>query len=958
MFIAKHSTKLLRVSSSSTDCSKFHTRSNMPNSSTFHRGLFLLITILLLIGTIAAQDTRKTQEDAAARLMSEGLQLVSEGSPASLNKAIAKFESARELIRSLNIPAGEGAVLAALGTVYNLLEQNQKAKEKFQESLPFFRAAAEKKGEATSLLHLGLIHVKLAEMEKAKDYFGRAVSLFAATGDAQGQAIALGTIANLYIFLGKPEELVGFYNQVHKIASATASRESEVATRPELNTIYKVMGQNVLEEPEKAREGLEQLLSVARSLRIRRSEALALLMLGLLHSFEGETQKALEYYEESLPLFRAEHERSGEGAALLGVCMSHVTSGHYQKGFDDCERALTIQRAIGDRHAESLTLKQIAIGERDSGNLATAQTAIESAIATVETVRAKVVNPEFRLSYFADSQDYYEFYIDLLMRLHKQHPDDGYDGKALQASERASARSLLDTLIVANADIREGVDPVLLQREREIQRRLNDKAQGQLQLLSRPHSEAQSEAIAEQIQTLIKDLQQVETEIRRTSPRYAALMQPQPLTLGEIQTQILDPDTRLLEYSLGEERSYVWVVTSSSITSHELPKREEIETAARSFYDLLNARNTRVKQETNDQRTLRIARADAQIPVAAAALSRLVLGPVAGQLGNKRLLIVADDALHFVPFGALPVASGGASTTHRQRRVTKLLIEDHEIVNLPSASLMGVIRSEMAGRTRAPKSLVALADPVFMKNDERVKTDKKLPTTVGTAPMRSEDNDRQLVKAAQDTGIADFGLNIPRLPGTRQEAEQITAMVPAVERRLALDFVASRDTATSAELSQYRYVHFSTHGLLNSLHPELSGLVLSLVNERGEVQDGFLRAHEIFNLKLSPEVVVLSACQTGMGKNVKGEGLVSLTRGFMYAGAPRVIVSLWGVSDWGTTELMVRFYQAMLKEGMRPAAALRAAQVSLMNDKRWASPYYWAPFTLQGEWRLGINMCC
>jgi CHAT domain-containing protein len=930
---------------------KFPTRSNRPNRSAFQRGLFLLITTLLLSGTIAAQDTRKTQEDAAARLMSEGLQLAAEGSPASLNKAIEKFESARVLLKSLKFPAGEGAILAALGTVYNLLEQNQKAIEKYEESLPFFRAAGEKKGEAASLLHLGLIHAKLGEMEKSKDYFDRALSLFRAAGDPHGEAIALSTIAGLYVFLGKPEELVSYYNQVHEISRAKASRESEVATLPELDTIYKVMGQNVMEQPEKAREGLEQLLAVARSLRIRRSEALALLMLGLLHSFEGDTQKALGYYEESLPLFRAEHDRVGEGAALFGVCMSHISSRHYQKGFDDCAKALAIQRAIGDRHAESLTLKQIAIGERDRGNFAAAQTAIESAIANVESVRAKVVDPEFRLSYFAGSQDYYEFYIDLLMRLHKQHPNDGYNGKALQASERASARSLLDTLMEANADIRQGIDPALLQREREIQRRLNARAQSQMQLLSQPHSEAKSKAIAEEIQTLIEDLQQVETEIRRTSPRYAALMQPQPLTLKEIQTQVLDPDTLLLEYSLGEERSYVWVVTSSSITSHELPKREEIETAARRFYDLLNARNTRVKGEIDEQRTVRVEQSDAEIPLAAAALSRMVLAPVAAQLGNKRLMIVADDALHFVPFGALPVASGGPSRPNRQRRVTRPLIENHEIVNLPSASLLKVIRGEMAGRNRARKSLVALADPVFMKNDERVKRDSKVPTSDGTAPVRGEDNGRQLVKAAQDTGIADVGLSIPRLPGTRQEAEQIIAMVPAVERRLALDFVASRDTATSAELSQYRYVHFSTHGLLNSVHPELSGLVLSLVNERGETQDGFLRAHEIFNLKLSPEVVVLSACQTGLGKNIRGEGLVSLTRGFMYAGSPRVIVSLWGVSDWGTTELMVRFYHGMLKEGMRPAAALRAAQVSLMNDKRWASPYYWAPFTVQGEWR-------
>jgi CHAT domain-containing protein len=399
----------------------------------------------------------------------------------------------------------------------------------------------------------------------------------------------------------------------------------------------------------------------------------------------------------------------------------------------------------------------------------------------------------------------------------------------------------------------------------------------------------------------------------------------------------------------------VWVVTSSSITSHELPKRDEIETAARHFYDLLNARNARVKGETNAQRIVRLAQAEAEIPVAAAFLSRMVLAPVAAQLGTKRLMIVADGALHFVPFAALPVGNAGTSITNR---VPGPLIADHEVVNLPSASTLAVIRREVTGRQSSPRSVAVLADPVFMKNDERVKqggakdTAGDRPRWVTKHRPDESTKDRQLVKAAaEDTGVATEELYVPRLPGTRKEAEQIVAMVTANERRLALDFAASRETATSAELGQYRYVHFSTHGILNSVHPELSGVVLSLVNERGEAQDGFLRAHELFNLKLPAEVVVLSACQTGIGKNIRGEGLVSLTRGMMYAGAPRVVVSLWGVSDWGTTELMVRFYHGMLKEGSRPAAALRAAQISLMNDKRWTSPYYWAPFTLQGEWR-------
>jgi CHAT domain-containing protein/tetratricopeptide (TPR) repeat protein len=925
-----------------------------PAPSTFRRGIILVLTVSLVSIAIAAQDTKKNPEDEVMRVMTEGMQMVTEGSSASLTKAIEKFESARLTFRALNLPVGDAAMLMMIGYAYSQLEQNQKAIEKYEQSLPLFRAAGEQKWEASALLHLGLIHSKLGEMEKGLDYLGQALALFHAAGERYGEAMALSVIGSLYVLLGKPEELISYYNKVLEMSRATASRESEGAALPAIAPLYKLMGQNVVDQPEKAREGLEQLLSVSRAFHIPRGEALALLALGLDYSFERETQKALSYYEQALPLFRAEHDRPGEGAALFGVCMSHITARDYQKGFNYCSQALALHRAIGDHQAESLTLKQIAIGERDRGDLAASLTAIESAIANVESIRTKVVNPEYRLSYSAGSQDYYEFYVDLLMRLHKQHLAGGYDGKALQASERGRARSLLETLNEANADIRQGVDPALLQRERTTQGRLNAKAQTQLELLSRQHSEAEANAIAAEVKSLIDDLQLVETEIRQASPHYAALMQPQSLSLREIQSQVLDQDTILLEYSIGEEHSYLWAVTSTSITSHELAKGDQINNAARDFYSLLNARNTSVKGETEEQRVLRTERSDAAIPGAAAALSRLVLAPVAGQLGKKRLAIVADGALHFVPFGALPVVADGANTSRpRVAGTPRPLIADHEIVNLPSASTLAVIRTEVAGRQKAPRSVAVLADPVFMKDDERVKTTKEQNATRAGKPTatRQSATERQLIKAAQDTGMANGGFYVPRLPGTRREAEQIVAMVSTVERRLALDFAASRDTATSAELSQYRYVHLSTHGLLNSVHPELSGLVFSLVNERGEPQDGFLLAHEIFNLKLPAEVVVLSACETGIGKDIKGEGLVSLTRGFMYAGAPRVVVSLWGVSDLATTELMVRFYQEMLKEGMPPAAALRAAQLSLMNDKRWASPYYWAPFTLQGEWR-------
>ena len=919
----------------------------LPAGSSKPYRVTVLIALLLLGGTMTAQETKEAQQEAARRLISEAFQLKGEGSAASLSKAIEKFEAARILCRSFNNVTAKADLFAQIAFLYNELDQNQKAVENYTESLSLYRTAGDQAGEAASLFHLALTYSTLGEKQKALDTLSQAVALYHAVGDLQGEAAALVSTGNLIGTLGKSAESLDYFNKALDIFRSTGFREGEALVLMAMFPPYNLAGQT-----EKARECLEQALVVSRAARFRHGEAGALLALGLLYSYLLDVQKALEYYEQALPLVRAERDRGAEAITLHGLCVTHLSFRDYQKGFDYCGQALTLIRANGDRATEATMLKHVAIGERNRGNLSASQTAIESAIAIIESIRTKVINPEYRLAYFGRSQDDYAFYIDLLMRLHKQHPDAGYDGKALQANERARARSLLEVLKEANADIRQGVDAALLQRERQTQRLLNARAQSQMELLSQPHSEAQATRIAEEIETLIHNLQQIETEIRQTSPHYAALMQPQPLTLKEIQTQVLDQDTLLLEYSLGDERSYLWVVSSSSVTSYELSARDEIEIAGRRFYNLVNGRNRDVKGETSEQRAVRIAQADSEVPSAAASLSRMLLGPAAGQLGKKRLMIVADGALHFVSFAALPSPIGAEPGTPRP------LIAEHEIVNLPSASTLSLVRREVAGRQPAPMSVVALADPVFMKDDERVK--KAKDKEIGKEGSRVDSEtpavvqsivQRQLEKATADVGIASERLDVPRLPGTRREAEKIVAMVPTPERRLALDFAASRDTATSPDLSRYRYVHFSTHGLLNSVHPELSGVVFSLVNERGEAQDGFLRAHEIYNLRLGAELVVLSACQTGVGKEIRGEGLVSLTRGFMHAGAPRVLVSLWDVSDWGTTELMVRFYHGMLKEGMRPAAALRAAQVSLMNDQRWASPYYWASFTLQGEWR-------
>jgi len=318
-------------------------------------------------------------------------------------------------------------------------------------------------------------------------------------------------------------------------------------------------------------------------------------------------------------------------------------------------------------------------------------------------------------------------------------------------------------------------------------------------------------------------------------------------------------------------------------------------------------------------------------------LSQILLAPVANQLGNKRLLVVSDGALQSIPFAALPIPSSDS------KEVTPLLVQN-EIVSLPSASTIAVLRNEVKGRSPAAKTVAVFADPVFSRKDPRFKTSQILVSNSTTNP--TETNPTEVKRSASDIGVI-----LDRLTSTRTEADTILSLVPENQRTSAFDFAASRSTATNPDLAKYKIIHFATHGLVNNLHPELSGVVLSLFDEKGADSNGFLRLNDIFNLNLPAELVVLSACETGLGKDVKGEGLVGLTRGFMYAGSKRVVVSLWSVKDVATAELMKKFYQQMLDKKLNPVAALRAAQLEMWKTQQWKSPYYWAAFVVQGEWK-------
>jgi CHAT domain-containing protein len=592
----------------------------------------------------------------------------------------------------------------------------------------------------------------------------------------------------------------------------------------------------------------------------------------------GKKQEALSIYQQALKLSKLTGEKQVESSILDGMGNVYYSLNKYEEAIDSYNKALKIWHELGDSLAKANSQLGIARVERDRNRLYAAKSQIETAIQLIESQpRPSEIAPtptggseqrRFKhyidlAAYFSAKQSYYSFYIDLLMRLDKKFPQYQYVIQAFQANEQSKNRSLL---------------AILNRRDRYV---------------SKP-------------------------KISNSSTTQYTNLAAVPL-LSTIQQQMLDDDSILLEYALGEERSYLWVVSKTGFSSYELPKRAEIEAAARKFYDFMTVPSLRIRAN-------KAAKAGND-------LSQMLFGQVSSQLSNKRLLIVADGVLQYIPFGALPDFSLGFSQP---------LLVNHEIVTLPSASTFAVLRNNK-NLPSPTKTLAVLADPVFGQEDKRfqgkstkVSLQTKQSSVVGDNQPSSSFVTEQL---------------FPRLPSTRNEADHIASLVNPANQIQKFGFSASRQAIFEPEISQYRIIHFATHGILDAEKPERSGMLLSVINERGELQRSLLSTPDVFNLGLSAELVVLSGCRTGLGQQIKGEGLIGLTGGFMYAGAKRVVVSLWSVDDQATAELMSRFYQGILKEGLSPAKALREAQLAILKQPRWQNPYYWAAFTIQGEWK-------
>jgi len=879
------------------------------------------------------------------------------------------YQKALSTFKSANNRRAEAVTLYRIGLLHANQQDMDTALQYYKQALAIHQLEGNRYEEARTLNAMGGSYDGLLQPKEAKQHYLKAIEGWEATGDLGQKGNTLNNIAKLLDDAGEFQNSIDMYMlalDFYKKSEASDSRNSASIRRPKSRTLQNLGNLYIrLGDLPKALEYLQQ----AEALRSR-LDGRPLMQIGYAYALAGKPQEALDYCNRALQIQLENNDpHQAETYTVIGMAkqlldLPEEAIQNYQKArkiqqdpeapdpqaqaitltnmgsayiamrqpalaVERLNEARTIFHSFGERNGEAMTLYGLARAERDRGNREAALKWVEEALGLIEPLRSNITSHELRTSYYATKINPYELYVDLQMQ-------GGAHVAAFEASERSRARALLDLLADARVDLIPTGNTELrtLVQERQLTLR---NIRNDWQLRAQKKTTAEIAAADRELNELSAQKDRIEEKIKSMDRHYAAVMFPQPLSASQVQ-QLLDPDTVMLEFFLGDERSYAWALTPTTLKGYSLPPRSEIAKSAQRLKEHLSQGKI-LKGETAAAYRSRLIDIEAKYWQEAAAFSRMLLGPVADQLKNKTLLIVADGELNYLPFAALPTPGG---TTNEP--LSKPLAVDHTIVNLPSGSVLAVLRQN-AQRSTVKGSVAVFADPIVDNDDPRIYVSKNK-----TAPPAKTDT--ELARSIRDTEEGDpNNPKLFRLAFTNEEARYILSVSSPASMK-AVGFQATRENAMSKELRRYQIVHFATHGILNKEHPEKSGLVLSLFDQQGRYhEEGFLRLNDIYGMSLAADLVVLSACRTGLGKEVRGEGLIGLTQGFMYAGTSRVVASLWKVNDEATAELMKIFYRKMLKEQMSPAAALREAQLTLAQDERWHNPYFWAGFVLQGEWR-------
>ncbi|HSE41352.1 MAG TPA: CHAT domain-containing protein, partial [Acidobacteriota bacterium] len=849
-----------------------------------------------------------------------------------------------------------------MGHCYYGQGQFKIALENYQESLKYAEKTNNPSEISYSLLATGVAVLDTGDYENGIPYLLSALEKAEQAGEKGMLAGILSETGIAYKEMGLFEESEEYYNRGLLIAEEVGQKETKARILNNLGVLYANEGRN-----DEAIHHYQQSLKIAEELKNLRGIALLLNNIGGIFRDEARYDEAITYFERSLKTREQIGDQWGISSALLNMGTAFQKQKKYDRAIDMYQKSMEISKQTGNKPRVALTLRHMAETYLSQGNYPQAQQNFQealslgkevqskimigysleglgnvslalqkyseaseyfqqaltagkevtkpemiwgasyglgkvyekleqhqqalkcysNAIVEIEKVRVRASSDEGKSGFFANHLPIYEDMIRLLYKLDQKYPGKSNDIQAFEYSERAKARMFLDTLTEFQSGIRKGLSKQQHHREKVIFQKIS-KLQSELW----DSSEKDLPGKQKKLREAERELDQFILDLKLQNPQYAQLKYPEPYGVAQIQKQ-LDEKTVLIEFFVGEKESFVFAVTSSSKRIRKLPPSSQLQESVRKFM-----KQIRMPPKTSLGKDLKNLQLEYRIQ--AQSLFQMLIMPVEEHLKDKNnLILILDGILHYLPFETLMDDD-------------RLLIERFRITYAPSATMMASLQKKT--KQVNTKELIAFADPILTSDASKV-------------------SGRQ---------------NLMRLRYSREEVEGIAELYPKESLGIYLDHDATEEKVRSENISQYGVIHFATHALVDEEVPRRSGIILT--SESKAQSDGILQMHEIWNLNLNTKLVVLSACDTGLGKLVSGEGMVSLMRAFFYAGTKSIVVSLWNVDDNSTAELMKTFYIHM-KNGMSPSESLRKAKLEMIQAAKKGStyaayeqPYYWGPF--------------
>jgi CHAT domain-containing protein/Tfp pilus assembly protein PilF len=827
------------------------------------------------------------------RLYQEGKGFRSSKQP---NMAMDRFQEAIALSREIKSPDHEVKCLRQFSVLYWDRADYREFYKLNELAVKISISICNKKEEGRCLNNLGLYYWKIDNYASALNAYEASLETAINEKNALDQADTLHNMGIIWVYLGNYEKALNYLTKAYNLDQGLFDKANLAQDYNTIGTAFIKKGflSDNKEDFNKALSYFSDSLKLAKEVKDKKFIIQILNNIGSVKSHLRFYSEALEYFELALSQAQEVKDNNSLGMLLNNIGIVYFNLGKYEESTRYYQKAIDVALRINGGDILWEAYLEIANSLKNQKRYEEAINNYENSIRVIEEIRYNSVQEELKASYLGSEKriDAYQNLIDLLATLDIDQNKKDRGIEAFNYLEKAKARGFLDSLEVSEVNISQGVDFKLANQEKEI---MHEISQLYTRLLMPGLSPEDKARITEQLKTLDEKLDTLKREIRTTSPAYAGLKYPEIITLDEAK-RMADTGTAFFAYSLGKDRSYGFVLRKDDFRIFRAPARKVLQDQVAEYRKAISDK---------DNRDFRLGRV---------LFEELVLPGLTK--GTKRIVFVPDDILNLLPF----------ETLVPDDRKERWLVQDYAVAYVPSLSSLRELNIRKKGLAARPnKDLLAFGDPYYGSNEEDIR---------GQGPDIFQDF------------YSNPSVNFFRLKYSGLETRGIASLFKASRTDAFLREKATEDRLKSEPLTDYRIIHFATHGLIDDKKPARSSIILSL--DQDPAEDGFLQMREVFDLKMNADLVVLSACQTGLGQFIRGEGIEGLSRAFFYAGSSSVLMSLWAVNDQATYQLMERFYRH-LKSSENPMNALRRAKLEMIGSKILSHPYYWAGFILNGK---------